>query len=273
MRNVTGQDRVFEQLLTERKLIQFSMFYAIRTAKDSVIVTNNNNVIIGQERPTSPLWIYIKNNLSNEEQEEVVKIICEKLALNPTLNIDGEEKYIQPILEEVSRISSSSFKISVPKNSYVCHKTTKPKMISGGLSKANENELEALAILSRDNWEDIGFGILTPEQANKFAQRKLANPDFHVWRNEDDKIVVMATVHKYGKTAIIDGVFTDRNERNKGYAKFMMFRITEDLLSEWILPVLYADRRKSVPNHVYQSVGYKFCGEVTEYRFLNDNGK
>lgn len=271
MRNITGRDKVFRQLMTEKELNQFSMFYAIRIVDDSFIITNDNNVIIGQERATSPLWSYIKDDLSNEERKEVVKIICEKLALNPTLNIDGEEKYIQPILEEVSRISRSSFKISVPKNSYVCHKPIKPEMISGCLSKANENDLEALAILSKDNWEDIGFGILTPEQAKKFAQRKLANPDFHVWRNEDDKIVVMATVHKHGKAAIIDGVFTDRNERNKGYAKFMMFRITQDLLSEGILPTLHADRRKPVPNHVYQSIGYEFCGEVTEYRFLKGN--
>lgn len=269
MRNVTGQDKVFEQLMTEKELIQFSMFYGIRTAEDSFIVTNDSNVIIGQERLTSPLWIYIKDNLSSEEREEVVEIICEKLALNPTLNIDGEEKYIQLILEEVSRISGNSFKISIPKNSYVCHKPIQTEMIGGGLSKANENDLETLATLSRDNWEDIGFGILTPEQANKFAQRKLTKPDFHVWRNEDDKVVAMATVHKYGKAAIIDGVFTDRNERNKGYAKFMMFRITKDLLSEGISPILYADRRKPVSNHVYQSIGYEFCGEITEYRFLN----
>lgn len=271
MRNITGQDKVFEKLMTEKELIQFSMFYAIRTAEDSFIVTNDKNVIIGQECPTSPLWIYIKNNLSNEEREEVVKIICEKLAFNPTLNIDGEEIYIQRILQEVSRISGSSFQISVPKNSYVCHKPIKPKIISGSLSKANENDLEIITILSRDNWEDIGFGNLTLEQANKFAQRKLTRPDFHVWRNQYEKVVAMASVHKYGKVAITDGVFTGRNERNKGYAKFLMFTITKKLLSEGILPILYADRRKPVSNHLYQSIGYEFCGEVTEYRFLNRN--
>jgi len=267
MRKIIAQEHVFEQLMTKEELIRFSMFYAIRTDNDSFIVTNDNNVIIGQERPTSPLWIYIKNDLSDDEREEVVKIICERLVLNPALNVDGEEKYLKSILEEVSSISGIPFEISIPKNSYVCHKPIKPEMICGGLSKASENDLEILTIFARDNWEDIGFGILTPEQANKFAQRKLNKSDFHVWRNDDESVVAMASVHKYGNAALTDGVFTDRNERNKGYAKFLMYIITKDLLNEGFMPILYADRRKTAPNHVYKSIGYEYCGEVIEYIF------
>lgn len=269
MRNITGQEKVFEQIMTEEELIRFSMFYAIHIANDSFIVTNDNNVIIGQERPASPLWIYIKNNLSDDEREEVIKIICKKLVLNPNLNIDGEEKYLDPILEEVSRISGNSFKIDVPKNSYACHKPIKPGMICGNLSEANGNDLETITIFSKDNWEDIGFGILTPEQARRFAQRRLTNPDFRVLRDEEKRIVAMATVHKYGDVVLTDGVFTDRNERSKGYAKFLMYRITKELLDEGFKPRLYADRRKPAPNHVYKSIGYEYCGEVTEYRSLN----
>lgn len=268
MRNIIFQEDVLEQLMTEEELIRFSMFFAITTVKDSFIVTNDDNVIIGQERATSSLWIYIKNILSDYEREEVVKIICERLALNPNLNVDGEEKYIMSILEEVSSVSGIPFKISVPKNSYVCHRPIKSELICGGLSKASEDDLERLTIFSRDNWDDIGFGILTPEQASRFAQRKLTKSDFHVWRNEDEKIVAMASVHKYGKVAMTDGVFTDRNERNKGYAKFLMYRITKDLISEGFIPILYADRRKEAPNHVYKSIGYEYCGEITEYRFF-----
>ena len=101
------------------------------------------------------------------------------------------------------------------------------------------------------------FLKLTQEQANKFAQRKLTNSDFHVWKNEEKRIVGMASVHKYGKVAFTDGVFTDRNERNKGYAKFLMYRVTEKLLNDGFIPILYADRRKVVPNHVYKSIGYE----------------
>jgi predicted GNAT family acetyltransferase len=269
MRNIKLKEHVFEQLMTEEELIRFSMFYAICRASDSFIVTNDNNVIMGQERPTSPLWIYTKNNFSDDEREKVIKIICERLALNPTLNVDGEEKYLKSILEEVSSISGIPFVINVPKNSYVCHQIIEPEMICGCISKASDNDLETLTVFSRDNWEDIGFGIITPEQANKFAQRKLTSPDFHVWKSEDERVVAMASVHKYGDVALTDGVFTDRNERNKRYAKFLMYKITKDLLNEGFRPILYADSRKAAPNHVYQSIGYEYCGVVTEYKFLN----
>lgn len=268
MRNIVFQENIFEQLMSEDELIRFSMFYAIRSTKDSFIVTNDTNIIIGQERPTAPLWIYIKNDLSSDEREDIIKIICERLTNNPSLKIDGEEKYLEPILREVSSISGIPFKISIMKNSYVCRKPIQPKMIYGGLSEANENDLEILTIFSKDNWQDIGFGMLTSDQAKKFAQRKLDNPDFHVWRNDDDRIVAMATVHKYMNVAITDGVFADRNERNKGYARFLVCKITKDLLNRGFIPMLYADREKPIPNHIYKSIGYEYYGEITEYRFL-----
>lgn len=141
-------------------------------------------------------------------------------------------------------------------------------MICGSLSRANEDDLDTIAVFSRDNWEDIGFGTLTHEQACKFAHKRLANPDFYVWRNEDKKIVSMATAHKYGNAAITDGVFTDKNERKKGYAKFLMYEITKNLFDEGIKPMLYADCRKEVPNRLYKGIGYKYYGQVTEYTFL-----
>lgn len=268
MRNILYNDHAFERLMTKDDLIRFSMFYAIGTAKNYFFVTNDTNVIIGQERPTSPLWIYIKNNLFDTDRKKVAEIICEKLTHNPNLNVDGEEKHLNSILKEVSNISGIPFKISLPKNSYTCPIPIKPQMICGNLSKAIENDLETVAIFSKDNWEDIGFGILTPEQAKRFAKQRLANSDFHVWRNEFNRVVAMATVHKYNNVALTDGVFVDRNERNKGYAKFLMYTITKNLLDDGFIPMLYADRRKAAPNHVYKSIGYEYYGKITEYRFL-----
>lgn len=69
MRDITDKENVFGQIMTKDELIRFSMFYDIHIANDSFIVTNDNNVIIRQKRPTSPLWIYIKNNLSDDERE------------------------------------------------------------------------------------------------------------------------------------------------------------------------------------------------------------
>ncbi|EQB87223.1 putative GNAT family acetyltransferase [Clostridium punense] len=269
MRSIAVKEHVFQELIPKEQVIPFTMFYAIGEDKDSFFITNDNNIIIGQQRPTSPLWVYIKNQLSSNEIKEVVNIIGERLVLNPNLMVDGEDRNIKSILEEVSRIFGISFKVNISKNSYVCHNTIKPEKGSGHLSKVNESDLETLTIFSRDNWEDIGFGLLTPEQAIKFAKRKLVKKDFHVWRNEDGKVVAMASVHKHGKIAFTDGVFTDRNERNKGYGKFLVHEITKELLGGGFLPILYADRRQVVPNHIYKSIGYEYCGEITEYRFLS----
>lgn len=269
MRSIAVKEHVFQELIPKEQLVPFSMFYAIGEDNDSFIITNDKNIIIGQQRPTSPLWVYIKNQLNSNEIEEVVNIIGERLVLNPNLMIDGEEKNIKSILEDVSSVLNISYKVSTPKNSYVCYQPIKPERISGYLSKVSEKDLETLTIFSRDNWEDIGFGLLTPEQAREFAKRKLVKEDFYVWRKEDGRLVAMATVHKYGKIAFTDGVFTDRNERNKGYGKFLVYEITKELLGGGFLTILYADRRQVVPNHVYKSIGYECCGEITEYRFLS----
>ena len=47
MRDIKIQDKIFQELITGEELFHFSMFYGVGENRDSFIVTNDSNIIIG----------------------------------------------------------------------------------------------------------------------------------------------------------------------------------------------------------------------------------
>ncbi|MBE6752730.1 MAG: GNAT family N-acetyltransferase, partial [Ruminococcaceae bacterium] len=87
-----------------------------------------------------------------------------------------------------------------------------------------------------------------------------------LWK--DENIVALAMIaHKTDKYARINTVVTDREFRGKGYAKMLIATLTTQLLSEGVVPMLYADANNPTSNAVYQKVGYTYQGEITEFQF------
>lgn len=267
MRNILEHDHTYLQLILEKDLIPFSMFYAIHNAKDPFIITNDLNIIMGQERTTSPLWIYIKNPLTQEQEDSLITIILERLKLNANLSMEGYGHYLAPILQRVAVLTQSTYQENLPKNAYMCSSPVCPPELQGMMGKALASDLQTITVFCKDNWKDIGFGDITLEQAYNLALRKLTTTDLRLWKVNSKDTVAMAAIHRYGDIAITDSVFTARNQRGKGYGKALMYALTTSLLNEGITPVLYADRRNQKVNHVYKSIGYDCYGEITQYKF------
>ena len=76
---------------------------------------------------------------------------------------------------------------------------------------------------------------------------------------KDGKIVCQATtsrIMKYGKC--VSAVYTPPEERGKGYAYNLIYRISKELLDSGDkYCVLYTDDSNPISNHVYEKIGYK----------------
>ena len=76
---------------------------------------------------------------------------------------------------------------------------------------------------------------------------------------KNGKIVCQATtsrIMKYGKC--VSAVYTPPEERGKGYAYNLIYRISKELLDSGDkYCVLYTDDSNPISNHVYEKIGYK----------------
>ena len=87
---------------------------------------------------------------------------------------------------------------------------------------------------------------------------------------KDGKIVCQATtsrIMKYGKC--VSAVYTPPEERGKGYAYNLIYRISKELLDSGDkYCVLYTDDSNPISNHVYEKIGYKRKSDWEEIDFI-----
>ena len=90
---------------------------------------------------------------------------------------------------------------------------------------------------------------------------------------KDNKIVCQANISrimKYGKC--VSGVYTPKEERGKGYAYNLIYRISRDLIDSGDkYCVLYTDDSNPISNHVYEKIGYKRKSDWEDIDFIKNN--
>ena len=90
---------------------------------------------------------------------------------------------------------------------------------------------------------------------------------------KDNKIVCQANISrimKYGKC--VSSVYTPKEEREKGYAYNLIYRISRDLINSGDkYCILYTDDSNPISNHVYEKIGYKRKSDWEDIDFIKNN--
>ena len=92
---------------------------------------------------------------------------------------------------------------------------------------------------------------------------------FYVWKDNDNKIVCTAVLKTNLQFARINHVYTPVDERCKGYAKNLIYVLTNKAIEDGFIPVLYTDFNYPASNRAYMSVGYEDVGVLINFSCKN----
>jgi len=258
---------VVKKLLTGKNEILFNLFYLISDDKNALFITDNESYIIGKSRKAPLAWLFVNDNLTENVETEIVEVISKILIETPELIINGESTRVTGILDKVSEKMNVSYAVKMPMNVYACNECVsfEPK---GKMIAPSRKYVENIARLIRQmvfDSENIDIG---EKSAYEWAKARKHADNIFLWK--DENIVALAMIaHKTDKYARINTVVTDREYRGKGYAKMLIATLTNQLLNQGVVPILYADANNQASNAVYQKVGYTYQGKITEFRFNN----
>ena len=104
-------------------------------------------------------------------------------------------------------------------------------------------------------------------EAESFADDIVGSPDMYLWENDTQVVSMAMIVHRAEKYARINTVFTDPSQRGKGYAGMLVGEVTQKILDEGRIPMLYTEQDNICSNAAYQSIGYILCRELTQFKF------
>lgn len=208
---------------------------------NSLFYTDDISYIVGIHKNLS--WIWTKENISLENIKEIVKILKNKNIKEITCK---NELYITiSKLLEIKNINKINF--------YECTNINNKKRV-GTISKITyKDKLEVANIwqeseIDRVNKISINEAILDIEY--------FMNNDFYINKDEIGNVVSIAGFTINNSIAKITHVYTKKDKRNQGYASYLVYYLTSNLLKNKNTCILYTESNNYNAKYLYENLGY-----------------
>ena len=244
---------------------RFALLFQITNA-ECKIETDNDSYFMAQTNLGYPVWVWTKNNISKNKIKEVQDKMKHFIIDNEKVNFTCKKEFYDILKNNKFDVLTNDY---FEMGSYYCNKTIKPKSAKGNIFLANMEDVEVLANYHIWDNKEINNIDISKSDAIKHIAELIEKKVFYVWRDENNKIVCTAALKTNLQFARINHVYTPVEERCKGYAKNLIYVLTNKALDEGFIPVLYTDYNYPASNKAYKAVGYEDVGVLINFSCQN----
>lgn len=255
------QKDVLDTKLLLDDAVTFSVLISILQNECTDIYTNHESLIICHSLSPFPVWVWCKDIDNIEDIMQIAACLKEAFPLEKdyTYNLSYE---IWNRLKQVDDYFEQS-KIKMNLLSYQLNTMKEINVpCDGTITPARTEDLEYLTIL----WHDLCLEMEGTEHDADYCRKRvlahLADGTLYTWRNAEDKITALTSngiTYGYGK---ISSVYTLPQYRRKGYAINLVAKVTERILEEKLIPILYTNADYKASNECYKKIGYEEVGSL-----------
>ena len=195
--------------------------------------------------------------------EEVYKLNNHLPGVN-TENIIGN-KFAKYYCE----LSNQTYKVHIPMRILVLEKLAEPKLRNDvTYRRATEADLDTLIKFQKNFNLEALHEEKTEEEILAAINRSMERGYFLL--EKDGKIVAQTvSTRRLIKGKGVSGVYTPPEERHKGYAYNLVYRVSKELLDNGAeYCVLYTDDSNPISNHVYEKIGYVRKADTSDIDFI-----
>ena len=102
------------------------------------------------------------------------------------------------------------------------------------------------------------------EDCKKIITGYINNDELFVWVDDNDQIVATVRKNLDGNYAKIAFVYTLPTHRRKGYAINLVHKVSQMLLDDGLIPILYTNGDYVASNECYKKIGYVQVGKLVD---------
>lgn len=252
----------------EFKMDRYKYYIALKivSSSDSNIYSDENNYIVLQSNSDTPIWIWTKDNIDKSYINEIFE--CINKFFNSKSKITCKQEFYDLLLSnKIIPIDNENY---FEMGSLYCEKTIEPKVITGIMEKAADEDIDVIAEYWKDDNLETENNELTIEDALKDAKTMVDDGNTYLLKNDNNKIVCMASYNFIEDVAKINHVYTPIEERKKGYCANLIYNLSNLLLKDKIVPMLYTDYNYIPSNKSYMNVGYVKSGTLVTFKLKED---
>lgn len=240
----------------------FSTLDRILNYECNLTITDNEKFVICHSCFPYPVWVYLRNDASESEKENVYLIIKETFGFDGEYTFNTSNDFAEFIMNRCKK-DGYEFEVKLDLLAYRCLKTIAPtKNPEGYIRLAAPNEVDIVAKLIKDFREELQLDLLDDETYKIHAINHINKESFFLWIDANGEISGCCTFKDYGDKSSVGTVYTDPDKRRYGYASQLVYKVTNDVLSRNLTPVLYADKAYGASNKCYMKLGYELMGSI-----------
>lgn len=262
---IQGNNNIIDKLITGDDEIVFNLVSLIREQPRARLYTDGKSYLTAQSDEICPIWVYVGPNADGQTEQELLSVFSTAMKSSASLSVNAQEGFAEKILTEFANKNGSKLTKRAPLNAYYIRKVREIAPV-GRIVVANEKYIDEIAAINKQATVDDNDGDITDEQSIQFAQTHANTGNLYLWIADNDAVVSMARIVRYGKFARITSVGTERAARGNGYAKMLVGELCSRMLAEGKTPVLYARSENASSNRCYRNIGFKKAGEICEFR-------
>ena len=232
-------------------------------------VTNNDKteLIILNRKPWHLLFYSPTNNRTDELFEfaakEVYKIDKDILGVN------GDKELARKFAKYYCKEANIEYEVQTEMRILLLEKIIKAKMNEEiTFRKAQLTDKLILIRYLKEFMKEALDEEITDEEAEKKFETYMEK-GYYVLEKKGKIVSQAALLRDIKKGKCVSAVYTPKEERNKGYAYNLVYRVSEDAFrngAEYC--VLYTDDTNPISNHVYEKIGYERKVDCEDLKFI-----
>ncbi len=219
-----------------------------------ITITDHENYVISYSEKPYPVFIWTKDNLSEEECLSIWNEAKVHFPLNDERFFCVKKEFAEYVKEK------DGLEVDFEFLSYECPEVTEPtRELDGVVALATVSDIDTLTQFTYDFQREVGIDMESYDACRDRVEKKIANGEFYLYKI-DDMSVAMTSISDFNGMSKISHVYTLKDYRRKGYAERLVYSVTKQFLDQGNRVVLYTDASYKASNSCYTGIGYKHVG-------------
>lgn len=264
MKRIYPDNKIFSSIEFQKDKYKFYLI-SLNLKYDTVMIySDEDSYIVCRGQEGLPTWIWTKDNIDISKVDEIKNIMDLYLTDRDKDNFTcKKELYDLLVNTGYDKLNNGHY---FEMGTLHCKETRKPKECDGYITIPTQDEKPILVKYWYDDSKEMNStSPISIEQAEEDVQNMIDSKKFYIWKNNEDKIVCMVNYSIVDGQAKLSHVYTPVEERGKGYAANLIYSVTNKLLSEGLVPLLYTDYNYIPSNKAYINAGYIDTGILINF--------
>lgn len=242
--------------------VTYNSIFKILDDKEALVYLSEDNDFIAAQNQGRPMWVWINKISKKGKIENYIADFVNIIDPSNVPNIIGDYELINDIARKLNEANKCSYESQMSMIAYYCDKVNHSLNGSTKLERPNEKHVDLIARFITGMIRDVYGKTVSVQDQLESAKQSINSGKLYILV-KDSEVVSMANIaHRSQNFGMINLVYTPNEYRKNGYASDLVATLSQLILDEDRIPMLYTDDSNDTSNKIYMNIGYKETGRI-----------